>query len=199
MKTQGGFIQQVENLKSQFSIECRPQDLLPISNPMENDVIDSHVNLLEPVIKASIDTSSLRQLALETMNLRYPEDTWLRIYTDGSQLQHQANVGAGIHSSIFSFYFPVGKHLTAYDGEIEAIHTALKQLLLHLERFTKAVILTDSRAAIESISSSDPLPSIKIETCRKIIAQQKNYSKIISLQWIPGHYQICGKKGTNIP
>ena len=45
------------------------------------------------------------------------------------------------------------------------------------------------------------------DCCCKVIAQLKNYSKIISLQWIPGHCQISGnekadflaKKGTKIP
>ncbi|GIX76680.1 CAP-Gly domain-containing protein [Caerostris darwini] len=39
---------------------------------------------------------------------------------------------------------------TAFEGEIAAIRTALSQLQCHLEKFTRAVILCDSRAALVS-------------------------------------------------
>jgi hypothetical protein len=33
-----------------------------------------------------IGTETLRHLALETLNTRYPKDKWLHIFTDGSQI-----------------------------------------------------------------------------------------------------------------
>jgi len=34
-------------------------------------------------VKGEIGTDTLRHLALETMNTRYPSDKWLHIFTDG--------------------------------------------------------------------------------------------------------------------
>ena len=74
-------------------------------------------------------------------------------------MKDSPNARTGIYSCIFSFYKPIGHHRTAFDGEIKAIHTALKQLLLHLEKFTKVIIFSDSKSAIGSIRSIEP-PSV---------------------------------------
>jgi len=62
------------------------------------------------------------------MNTRYPEDKWLHILTDGSQIEGYINAGAGIHCEHFSCYMPLGQHSNAFDGEIEAIRIALRVL-----------------------------------------------------------------------
>ena len=85
---------------------------------------------------------------METMNTRYPQDKWLHIFTDGSQIDGYINAGAGIHCELFFCYMPLGQHSIAFDGEIEAIRTALRLLNLHLNKFERAVILSDSKAAI---------------------------------------------------
>ncbi|GIY21489.1 hypothetical protein CDAR_413191 [Caerostris darwini] len=75
------------------------------------------------------------------LNILYPDPEWLRIFTDGSLLSNIPNAGAGVFSESFSFYVPVGRGTTA-------IRTAMSQLQCHLEKFTTAVILCDSRAAL---------------------------------------------------
>jgi hypothetical protein len=81
--------------------------------------------LQKNIIKGEIGTNIHRQLALETMNTRYPHDKWLYTFTDGSQMNGYINAGAGIYCELFTCYMPLGQHSTAYDGEIEAIRTAL--------------------------------------------------------------------------
>ncbi|GIY25750.1 hypothetical protein CDAR_579711 [Caerostris darwini] len=75
------------------------------------------------------------------------------------------NAGAGVLSEIFSFYIPVGRG-TAFDGEIDAICTALSQLQCHLEKFTRAVILCDSRAGLLAIVSNNNPKTQDILDCR---------------------------------
>ena len=58
------------------------------------------------------------------------------------------NAGAGIYCEFFSSYMTLGQHSTAFDGEIEAIRTALRLLNLHQNKFERAVIFSDSKAAI---------------------------------------------------
>ena len=45
----------------------------------------STLHLQQSSVKGEIGTETLRHLALETMNTRYPQDKWLHIFTDGSQ------------------------------------------------------------------------------------------------------------------
>jgi hypothetical protein len=49
---------------------------------------------------------------------------------------------------LFSFYLSLGQHATHFDGEIEAMNTALTQMFGRNGSFEKAVIFSDSSAAI---------------------------------------------------
>ena len=89
---------------------------------------------------------------------------------------------------------PLGQHLTAFDGEIEAIRTALRLLNLHLNKFERAVIFSDSKAAILSAGSTETVTSTETKDCQVLIRQLKAKHKQIALQWIPGHSQIAGNE-----
>ena len=123
-----------------------------------------HLQLI--VVKGEIGTDTLRHLALEIMNTRYPPDKWLHIFTDGcSQTDGYINTGAGIYRKLFSCYVPLGQHSTAFDGGIEAICTALHLLNLHQNKFEGAVIFSDSKAAILSAGSTETVISIEPRDC----------------------------------
>jgi len=107
------------------------------------------------------------------MNTRYPPDKWLHIFTDGSQMDGYTNDGAGIYCELFSCYTQLGQNLTAFDGEIEAIRTALHMLNLHHNRFERAVIFSDSRAAILSARSTETVISTEARDCQALIRQLK--------------------------
>ncbi|VDN96345.1 unnamed protein product [Rodentolepis nana] len=57
-------------------------------------------------------------LALETINVNYPGDQWLQVFTDGSDIENQANVGAGVYSELFSFYAAVEHNRFAFEAVI---------------------------------------------------------------------------------
>lgn len=145
----------------------------------------------------------LKSLALEAINSRYPPEKWLHIYTDGSTMDNKS--GAGITCPLFSTYQSVGEHSTNFDAEISAIYTSLQQLLYRIRHFTNAVILSDSSAAIQAITSSN-CKSVQIKECQQIISQLEKLQKHLCFQWIPGHCGIEGnetadmlaKKGCNI-
>jgi len=140
------------------------------------------------------------------MNTRYPQDKWLHIFTDGSQIEGYINAGASIHCELSSCYMPLGQHSTAFDGEIEAIRTALRLLNLHQDKFETAVIFSDSKVAILSATSTETKISTEARDCQDLIRQLKEKHKQIALQWIPGHCQITeneqadllAKKGSKI-
>jgi len=77
------------------------------------------------------------------MNTRYPQNKWLHIFTDVYQIDGYINAGAGIYCELSSYYRPLGQHSTAFDGEIEAIRTALRLLNLHQNKFERTVIFSD--------------------------------------------------------
>ncbi|GFY70707.1 hypothetical protein TNIN_293781 [Trichonephila inaurata madagascariensis] len=57
----------------------------------------------------------------------------------------------------FSFHTPVGRGTTLY-GEIAVIRTDVSQLQFHLEKITRAVILSDSRSALAGyVSDNNPI------------------------------------------
>ncbi|GIY87029.1 RNase H domain-containing protein [Caerostris darwini] len=122
------------------------------------------------------------------LNILYPDPEWLRILTDRSLL---SKAGAGVFSEIFSFYVPVGRG-TAFDGEIAAIRTALYQLQCHLEKFTRVVILCDSRAALLAIVSNNNPKTQDILDCRYHPENLASLEKTIVLQWVSAP---CGVPG----
>ncbi|VDO02101.1 unnamed protein product [Rodentolepis nana] len=53
--------------------------------------------------KSTTPPEQMRSQA-KTINVNYPGDQWLQVFTDGSYIENQANVGAGVYSELFSFY-----------------------------------------------------------------------------------------------
>jgi hypothetical protein len=140
---QNGFLQKVTEIKTKFKIKSKPQPLYQRRNPADVEQVECYLHLLQSIIKGEIGTETLRHLALETMNTRYPQDKWLHVFTDGSQIDGYINTGAGIYCELFSCYMPLGQHSTAFDGEIEALRTALCLLNLHQNKFESAVTFSD--------------------------------------------------------
>jgi ribonuclease HI len=194
LKTKNGFIEKVTEIKTNFEIKSKLQLLYQQQNPADVEQVECYLHLQQSIIKGETETETLRHLALETMNTRYPQDKWLHIFTDGCQLDRYINAGAGIYCELSSCYMPMGQHSTAFDGEIEAIRTALRLLNLHQNKFERAVIFSDSKAAILFAGSTETVISTEAKNCQALIRQLKAKHKQIALQWIPGHCQIAGNE-----
>jgi hypothetical protein len=63
---------------------------------------------------------------------------------------------------VFSFYLLQEQHATHFDGEIVAMNTALMQLFGRIGSFEKAIIFSESSAAIQSTAKLDALPSRRV-------------------------------------
>jgi ribonuclease HI len=96
---------------------------------------------------------------------------------------------------MFSFHLSVGQHTTHFDGEIEAMNTALMQLFGRIGSFEKAIIFSDSSAAIQSIAKLDALPSNRVTEIPSSIKLLQGLQKDIKFQWIPSH---CGDVGNEM-
>jgi len=57
----------------------------------------------------------------------------------------------------------LGHHATQFDGELEAMNIAIRQTVGRIGSFKKAVIFSDSTAAIHSLTKVDALPSKRVK------------------------------------
>ena len=106
--------------------------------------------------------------------------------------------------TILPLYFS-WKQQNQFDGEITAIAIALQQLLLRTTAFKKAVLLVDSKSAIQTIASNKQATTQIVQETRRTIKLNKQDNTIV-FQWIPSHVGIhrnetadlLAKKGTTL-
>ncbi|KAJ4444903.1 hypothetical protein ANN_06701 [Periplaneta americana] len=138
----------------------------------------------------------VRHIQTETVNIRYPPQNWLHLYTDGSLISREKGAGAGVTCCLFSLYRSLGYGTISFDGEIIAISESLRNLLCHINKFRNAVILSDSKAAILSIISKHT-PSSQTAETTKMLSQLISLNKRIVFQWIPSHCGILGNENAD--
>lgn len=97
---------------------------------------------------------------------------------------------ARVYGTYFPFDAPVEKYRTVFDGEVEAIRIALKQLLVFEDKFSKVVLFSDFQAAIQVISSNSASSSNEILQCRDYLQRLVLKKKRVAHQWIPGNCRI---------
>uniref|UniRef100_A0A8D9AVJ4 RNase H type-1 domain-containing protein n=1 Tax=Cacopsylla melanoneura TaxID=428564 RepID=A0A8D9AVJ4_9HEMI len=192
MKTQPSFIKQVRKLKKEYKIPDQREILKHPSNPMDYTEIPHSLSLNQKFRKEDVAPSVAKVIAQDTIHEYYPPENWLHIYTDGSLQNTEIGAGAGVTCDLFSFYKGLGKYTTNFDGEVEAIKLATQQLLYRTHCFNQAVILSDSKAAIQAIISTSENTSDKIREVRAILKQPRQLGKAIAIQWVPAH---CGLEG----
>ena len=70
----------------QVSNSTAVNKVIPLENPLDFHRYEVHLGLIEDVEKKTRSPEELKQITLTTINERFPEETWLRVYTDGSLL-----------------------------------------------------------------------------------------------------------------
>lgn len=98
------------------------------------------------VVSSSLQ--STRYLHIEEI---YPSDQWLRVYTDVSK-DNRDNTGVGVYSYLFSQDFRVWLNRKNFDAEINAVCTLLA-ILNYTHNYQNVVILTNSKASMQAVSS----------------------------------------------
>ncbi|GFY58251.1 hypothetical protein TNIN_433721 [Trichonephila inaurata madagascariensis] len=91
--------------------------------------------------------------AFEAIGVKYPDSEWLHVYMDSFPFDDYLTASLGAFSSLFSFYVSERKFRTAFDGEVEVIQIALKQLLDLEDKFC-FVFFSDYQASIQAIGST---------------------------------------------
>ncbi|VDO01628.1 unnamed protein product [Rodentolepis nana] len=127
LKTHSGLIQEAIELKKELQMEFKQKSLSPPMDPFADTDVVFYTQLLDFFRKSNTPQGQMRSLALEKINVNHLADQWLQVFTDGSYIENQANIGAGVYSELFSFYAAVGHNRSAFEGDIEAIRIALCQ------------------------------------------------------------------------
>nr|XP_042902473.1 uncharacterized protein LOC107450434 [Parasteatoda tepidariorum] len=163
LKTQGDFLQYAFPAANDINVHLNPKRLYRPVCPLSYGGISVCLSLDRQVNKCHMRDQQLRAIALSTIENKFPGHTWLHVYTDGSMFSDEDGAGAGVYCDLLSCYSPIGAHSPHYDGEIEAIYIALKQLANHSSSFCTVVTLSDFTSALESFADRqyntlDPSP-----------------------------------------
>jgi ribonuclease HI len=104
--------------------------------------------------------------------------------------------GAGVTCEMLNMALPAGKLGCNYDGEVAAIQAARQRLALQNPPSQKyLVVLTDSIAAIQAISSPESQNSTIAEIRTLVHDMQRNCE--VMFQWIPSHCDLPGNDKTD--
>ncbi|XP_059489242.1 uncharacterized protein LOC132204637 [Neocloeon triangulifer] len=141
--------------------------------------------------------ADLRQrLTEDHLAKHFPISNWVHIYTDGSLDNASGNTGFGLYCFAFQESHPMPSGSSCFDAECAAIVRAAESILeqptfpLNKTRF---VILSDSKAAIQSIANITNYHPTSLNFKKALVKlREKNYE--LSLQWIPSHTNIHGNE-----
>jgi len=140
-----------------------------------------------------------KSLTLEMMQNRYPPNTWIQAFTDGSAEKAVQNGGSGAlikfrDGSTTTLSFPVGKLSSNYRAEVQALAAASTHLVESRAQKENIVFLTDSLSALQALQSGPT------DTTTRQLLEQLNtlsqHNKIV-LQWIPAHVGIAGNEAAD--
>ena len=131
----------------------------------------------------------MKTLTLATLEERYPRESWIRVFTDGSATNAVKSGGAGVYIQYPNGEqkeeaLPTGLFCTNFKAEVEALIQAAHTIAIGADQNTQVVFLTDAQSVLQAYNS-DRLPSLK-----KALNNIKSLRTV--LQWIPSH---CGIEG----
>ena len=128
-------------------------------------------------------------LTLAMLDERYPQEAWLRVYTDGSAADAVKNGGAGVYIQYPSGEWqaeaiPTGLHCTNYRAEVQALIHAANTISDRVNHDNQVVFLTDALSVLQAMTSN------KLPQLEQALNNIKSLRTV--LQWIPSH---CGVQG----
>ena len=122
---------------------------------------------------------------------KYPQEAWIRVYTDGSATNAVLRGGAGVYIQYpcgreQKEALPTGLHCTNYRAEMEALIHAAHTISCEAQEDEQVVFLTDALSVLQA-ANSNQLPRLK-----KALSNIKCLRT--TLQWIPAHCGIDGNE-----
>ena len=167
--------------------------LLNKSNPWKDDRSDK-VTICTRIPKISSEDPQAdfikRNIAEEHCDERYPKDSWIRAYSDGSATDAVKDGGAGVYikyhdGNTISKATPTGVHCSNYRAEVQALKLAVETVQNGPQDCKQVVFLTDALSVLEALSN-------KKEQELLDLLELLSRTHRVSLQWIPAH---CGIRG----
>ena len=159
--------------------------------PWEDRLAKVTVNTTIPQMTTKEDQCDAvkRSLTKAMMEERYPSESWIHIYTDGSAKDAIKCGGAGVHiiypnGETLDEAIPTGEHCSNYKAEVEAIIHAAHTIKNGVDEITQVVILSDALSVLQAFQSG------KLPQLEKALLQINTTQTV--LQWIPSH---CGVEG----
>ena len=135
-----------------------------------------------------------KALTMQMLEERYPQTEWTHIYTDGSADDAVRDGGSGVYvrtptGQTHTYERATGQRCSNFRAEVVALQLAAAHITEHSP--DKAVILTDSKAALQALNSDSPdLAVCKLQRDLRQLPQQST----TVLQWIPAHCGIPGNE-----
>lgn len=124
---------------------------------------------------------------------KYRKD-YIFVYTDGSKKDNRTGFGTHCPNLKYNFSARLPDQIDICTAEMIAIQEAITYIIR--KRKKKAIILTDSKSAIEKLNQNFINPEAETITLKTktilIAAAQHNFD--IRLAWIPGHSDIPGNE-----
>ena len=181
--------------------DCLPRD--PSPSPLSLPELP-HKYEASPIIHMEIPGIAsrnqsphvLKALSLELIESRYPSESWVHVYTDGSSVKAVRNGGSGFYiifpdGTKVSQSVPGGTRCTNFKAEILAIKSSADYLTDCKKNIGSIVFLTDSMSAIQALNSRTDDPSIY-----SLLSSVNRLSQKAStvIQWIPAHVGLPGNE-----
>ena len=137
--------------------------------------------------------------ALEYLQNNCPSKLWCHVYTDGSAKDATRNGGSGVYikypdTTYSSHSFAVGKLASNFRAELQAVREATNILIERNITTSNIIILSDCRAALQSLQ-----PEARDEVVEIIFQNlgQLQTNHILALQWIVAHCGLFGHEETD--
>ncbi|CAK1581407.1 unnamed protein product [Parnassius mnemosyne] len=118
-----------------------------------------------------------------------------RIYTDGSKLEDKVGGAVSVWregKEILKSTFRLESYCSVYQAELTAILKAL-DMMCKISKLKKAIILSDSRSALECLTDSTSLQPLAVEI-RERLRELKNKDGDVEFYWVKAHIGIPGNE-----
>ena len=162
-------------------------------SPCQNTTRSIDINVTVPAVTRDQDDTSNKLVILSYIDDFYPQDTWIRIYTDGSATDaiHDGEAGSTIHlpnGDTIESATATGKHCTHYAAEVKALSQGAQAIIDIVGNHKDDVVfLTDSKSVLDALARHGDY-ELRVKLSKLI------ESRRVVLQWIPAHCGISGNE-----
>ena len=130
------------------------------------------------------------------IDLNYPSENWIRVYTDGSAEEAVSNGGAGVYiewpdGTTLERSFPTGKHSSNYKAKATALEAAADILSSPKSHEQNVVFLTDDKSVLQKLINAKNKDQSKL---KKNLHHLTTTAKRLCLQWVSGHCNLFGNE-----